>query len=317
MTMTNSTDINKDQNALENQEEAHGNAHIPVYVGQKRRSDGGHSAAPVHPPTRGQPSPQAAGAVLSWGSQMTPFTLDSVGRSRNKRQKPDAPCMEPNSGSGNLSGNGDAQQRNKSSATNGGGSKINSRGSRARVSNEELQRIAAGNGPEARKAARQLRNRESAAESRRKKEREIEDLQSEIQTLKKRLQERDQQLALHNNIIHSLLAERNQSCTPAVAYAWNSLPTEGIPTTMAVQDPGCTGSYKTNGATVTMQPAESAVQSAVQPTCLNGCHYNAPGKHMEKTEGMAANKVVLSSQEQSLASCLVQTSRPQLSQDHS
>eukprot|EP01138_Halocafeteria_seosinensis_P013984 gb/GECG01014279.1/.p1 GENE.gb/GECG01014279.1/~~gb/GECG01014279.1/.p1 ORF type:complete len:319 (+),score=68.49 gb/GECG01014279.1/:1-957(+) len=108
-----------------------------------------------------------------------------------------------------------------------------------RLSHEELERIAAGEGPEARKAARQLRNRMSAAESRRKKEKEIEDLKKKASELEAMLAQKDKQLEYKDQLIQQLrgsmkspsatrstgsTTEMHQQQSQSNFYQWMSMP---------------------------------------------------------------------------------------------
>eukprot|EP01138_Halocafeteria_seosinensis_P012293 gb/GECG01012562.1/.p1 GENE.gb/GECG01012562.1/~~gb/GECG01012562.1/.p1 ORF type:complete len:205 (+),score=27.44 gb/GECG01012562.1/:1-615(+) len=90
------------------------------------------------------------------------------------------------------------------SSANSGAQRRASIGKRNRPSNEELERIAAGNGPEARQAARQLKNRYSAAKSRLRKEAEIKQLRVELDQLRKDVEEKDQLLYRKDAVIQYL-----------------------------------------------------------------------------------------------------------------
>ena len=77
--------------------------------------------------------------------------------------------------------------------------------------------------PEAKKAARQLRNRASAAYSRQKKEQEVLDLRRRSQELQKQIRERDTQLAEKERIIRELserLRQQNGNSVRVDVSGW-------------------------------------------------------------------------------------------------
>lgn len=83
--------------------------------------------------------------------------------------------------------------------------------------------------PEARKAARQLRNRKSAAESRRKKESEIEKLQAQVERLSYSLRQRDEKIAVQDRTIHNLIvrlqhAGQGMVMVPAMCQGYQKIP---------------------------------------------------------------------------------------------
>eukprot|EP01138_Halocafeteria_seosinensis_P014527 gb/GECG01014830.1/.p1 GENE.gb/GECG01014830.1/~~gb/GECG01014830.1/.p1 ORF type:complete len:253 (+),score=37.79 gb/GECG01014830.1/:1-759(+) len=72
------------------------------------------------------------------------------------------------------------------------------------LSSEELKRIAKGSGPEARKAARKLKNRSSAAESRKRKEKERHELKQRIRMMEEKLAEKDRMIQYKDMVIYHL-----------------------------------------------------------------------------------------------------------------